>query len=52
MKKEELVEFNELKVKVRELLEDIEFFNKERKKLIRRKKKLLKQIDELEQKYE
>lgn len=51
MKKEELNEFDELKSKITTLLEDIEFFNKERKKLIRRKKQLLKELNELEEKY-
>lgn len=52
MKKQEMVEIVELQHKIKTLLEDIESFNKERKKLMRRKKQLLKKLDELELKYE
>lgn len=52
MSNQELKEFNQLKIEVRALMEDIEIFNFKRKELNKRKKDILKRIDELEAKYE
>ena len=52
MTKEEKKEFDVLKEQVQKLSDDIKEHQKERRKLIRRKKALLKKIDELEKKYE
>lgn len=52
MTPEELKEFEKLKEKVEVLAQDIDKFNKRRKYLVRKKKKILKEIEELEAKYE
>lgn len=51
MTQEEKKEIEKLKVKVDKLAHEIEAFNKLRKSLIRRKKRALEAIEELEKKY-
>ena len=51
MTEQERIEIEKLKVKVNKLANEIESFNKLRKSLIRRKKNVLKAIEELEKKY-